>query len=394
MRGSMLVLRNGAVATLAAALLGIPFASRAAEPAPVEINAVLATTGAFALNGREGVRSLTVAENLVNKTGGIRGRPVKFVISDDQTNPQVAVQIVTDLLARNVPVMLGPSPVAACNAAAPLVREHAVMFCASSAYHPPANSDLYVAGVSTLEQMLFSVRYLRQHGMTKIASITSADANGADTDNGIAAALARPENKGVTLVAAEHFSLSDINVDAQIARIKASGAQAIITGNNGTPLGVVFHGYTDLGLSVPIVMTSGALNYETVNRFGAILPKQLLFTGQPSDAPDAVTNRAQAAAVRSFVDAFKAAGIEPDHAHAVIWDPAMIVVAALRKLGPSANAQQINAFIHNLHGWYGAAGTYDFRDGNQSGLTSESLVMLRWDPDRKVFSAVSKLGRS
>ena len=372
------------------ALVAIPLSGRAADP--LEINVIFAMTGSSAFVGKEGTPVLALIEESVNKSGGIGGRPIKFVIQDDQSSAQVAVQLAGALLAKNVPVILGPNPVAACSALAPVLKDKAVMFCVSAAYHPPPNSNFYVAGISTTDQIIFAARYLRQRGLRKIASITTVDANGIDADNGINQALKVPENSTLSLVAAEHFALNDLTVAAQMSRIKASGAQAIITGNNGTPLGVILHAYTDLGLELPLVTTSGALNVTTVTQFATILPREFLVAGQLGDGPDVVPEGPAKVAIRNYINACRAAGIEPDHTHAATWDPALIIIAALRKIGPNATAAQIDSFIHNLHGWAGVSGIYDFRNGNQSGLDPSSLIMVRWNPERSMWSAVSKPG--
>src|SRR5665213_2534328 len=73
-------------------------------------------------------------------------------------------------------------------------------------------------------------------GWTKIAILASTDATGQDVDNNMAQMLALPENKSVTVVAHEHYNASDVSVAAQIARIKNSGAQAMIAWTVGGPL--------------------------------------------------------------------------------------------------------------------------------------------------------------
>lgn len=383
--------RTALIVTLAVAFGAIPLTGRAQEP--ITIDAIVSLTGALAFVGKEAASGLAVAQDAINKAGGVDGRPVKFVIHDDQTNPQVAVQLVDQVLARNAPVFLGPTFVAACNAVAPLIKEHhSVMYCISAAFHPPAHSYGYYIGVSTTDQLIFAARYARARGLKKFASITSIDANGQDADRGLATVMQMPENKDLTLVDSEHFGLSDITVDAQMARIKASGAQVIYTGNNGTPLGVILHGYTDVGLDVPIITSSGALNIETVTQYAAILPKEFLIAGILADGPAAVPNGPEKTAVDRYLTAFKAAKLEPDHARNLLWDAAWIVVDAMRKYGPNATAEQINDYIENLHGWAGSQGRYDFRNGNQSGLNANDLVMVRWNAARKTWDAVSRPG--
>jgi ABC-type branched-subunit amino acid transport system substrate-binding protein len=71
--------------------------------------------------------------------------------------------------------------------------------------------------------------------------------------------------------------------------------------------------------------------------------------------------------------------VVPDFQSALLWDPALIYVDALRHLGPDAKAADIRDYIENLHGFAGICGTYDFRDGNQRGLTADNVLVLRWD---------------
>jgi len=107
----------GILASLAclSALIGAP-AARAAEP--FDIDVVLPLTGGGSFLGHSEQTSLQLAEPVLNKDGGIGGRPVHFVYHDDQSSPQVAVQLATQVVARKPPVVLGSALVAMCNAAA------------------------------------------------------------------------------------------------------------------------------------------------------------------------------------------------------------------------------------------------------------------------------------
>lgn len=375
--------------SLAFGLALVPLSTRAADP--FEINAILSLTGAGSFVGKAEATALGVLETTVNGAGGLEGRPIKFAIGDDQSNPQVAVQLASGVLARGATVIVGPTLVAACQALAPLVKGKAVEFCLSSGFHPEPNSYGFTAGVSTLDQLVFAVHYLHEIGLRKIATLTSLDVNGQDADRGVEAALARPENRDVSLVAALHFNLADLTVAAQMARIKASGAQVLINYNTGTPFGTVLHGYADVGLDVPIVTQPAALNYATMAQFAAFLPKQLLITGLIGDAPSVAPRGQIQAALTTYTNAFKGAGVVPDHTTALAWDPAFIIIAAYRKVGLGASGPQLNDFIQNLHGWNGMNGEYDFRTG-QSGLVPRSLVMVQWSPQKKIFVAVSRPG--
>jgi hypothetical protein len=117
----------------------------------------------------------------------------------------------------------------------------------------------------------------------------------------------------------------------------------------------------------------------------------LIFPGLPYLARQAASPK-ERAVQDTFYDAFKPLGIVPDLIQSFSWDPASIVIDALRAVGPDASADQIRQYIENLHDYIGINGIYDFRDGSQRGLTEHNLMIMRWDIDKGTWSAVSGLG--
>jgi branched-chain amino acid transport system substrate-binding protein len=74
------------------------------------------------------------------------------------------------------------------------------------------------------------------------------------------------------------------------------------------------------------------------------------------------------------------------------WDVALVVVEALKKLGPNASAEQIRQFISSLTDFPGINGIYDFKQHPQRGLGSDSAVIVRFDPAAKRWVWLSKPG--
>ncbi len=234
---------------LAAGMLVSGTAATAADP--YDINVVLGLTGPATFLGSAEKLSLDALADSVNAKGGIRGRPVRFVYGDDQSSPQVAVQLAGALVQKHVPVVLGSSLAATCNAMGPLFKNGPVNYCLSPGIYPDAGGYVFSASVSTRDLLIATVRFFRLKGWTNIASLNATDASGLDADREIAQIVALPENHGVSLVSAEHFSPADTSVAAQVAKIKASGAQALIIWVPGTPLGTALRGMKDAGLDIP-----------------------------------------------------------------------------------------------------------------------------------------------
>ena len=92
-----------------------------------------------------------------------------------------------------------------------------------------------------------------------------------------------------------------------------------------------------------------------------------------------------------FFSAFKVAKEPlPDVAETLAWDPALLVIHAIRELGPRGTALQIRNYIGSLNGFAGINGVYDFPKVPQRGLSDVDVVISRWRPTVNNRVIVSK----
>lgn len=195
---------------------------------PIELGAILSLTGPGAFLGKAEQIGIQLAADLTNKAGGIQGHPLNITFDDDVSSPQNALNLANVLIARKVPVIFGPTLTAGCSALAPLLKSGPLDYCLSAGMNPERGSYVFVYQVSSADSISVDFRYFRDRGLKRIAMLTSTDATGQVGEAGIEAQLALPENKDLGLVAREHYSVTDLSVAAQIARIKGSGAQVMI----------------------------------------------------------------------------------------------------------------------------------------------------------------------
>lgn len=362
-------------------------ASGAATGAPYEINAILALSGSAAFLGKPEQAALQALEAVVNAQGGIQGRPVKFTFYDDETKPAQDVQLANQIMAKNVPVILGPSLVASCNAIIPIIKNGPVMYCFSPGIHPDKGTYGFTSSVSTIDLSRALFAYFKSKGMTKIATLTSTDATGQDADNAIK--TGQTDAGGITIVDQEHFNPTDVSVSAQITHIKGSGAQALVAWSTGAPVATILHGAAQGGLDIPIATTNGNQTFAQMDQYASFLPKELLIPSAEFPAYDTLQAGALKDKLKAYLDALKAANVPPDNGPSLAWDPAMIVVDMLRKLGPSATATQLRDAIEGLKGYTGIDGTYDFTASPQRGLTASNAIVTKWDASKKAWVSVS-----
>jgi branched-chain amino acid transport system substrate-binding protein len=365
----------GAGAALAAATLLLGSVVSAADP-PVTIPIILPLTGGGAFIGQTHQKTMQVLEAMVNKDGGIKGRPLKFEFLDDQTSPQVAKQLGSQEQNQS-PIVMGSSLSAMCQAIAPVYESGPVNWCLSPAIFPPKGSYVFSTSASTKDLLNATVRFFREKGWKKIALLASQDASGQDGVNDTNEALKLPENSGLQLVATERYNGSDVTATAQLTRIKAAGPQALIIWAPGTPFATALRAVQDVGLEVPVVTTSANMVAKQLEQYSAFIPKELYFPGVTYAAGIAQNPR-----VKHQQDlynaAMKAAGVTTDLQTGMTWDAGLITVEALRKLGPTATGAQIRDYISSLKDYPGILGVYDFNKVPQRGAGIDDVVMQRW----------------
>jgi branched-chain amino acid transport system substrate-binding protein len=378
----------GVRTTLVAAALACGLT--AAQAADREINVILPLTGGGAFLGKAEQQALTQFEKAANASGGIHGQPVKFVFHDDQSSPQIAVQLANQVKASNPPVILGSALVALCNAMAPLMKEGPVLYCFSPGIHPVSGSFVYSSSISTKELGAALLRYFGRKGWRKLALITSTDASGQDAYKNFKSLIGSEGHTDVELVAEAQLNPTDVSASAQVQRLKGANPDVLIAWSTGGPIGTIFKAIHDAGIELPVATTNGNQTYAQMAQYTAFLPKELyipaadfLKSDKPAKADEA------SAAKAAFYKAFEGTDIKPDGPSTYAWDPALLVVDALRKLKPDASAEDVRTYLSGLKGFAGINGYYDFKAVPNRGLDESNVVVTRWDAAKQTWVVVS-----
>jgi branched-chain amino acid transport system substrate-binding protein len=359
---------------------------------PYEIYSLTAMTGGLSFVGKAAQDGLVAYEQSFNKSGGINGRPIHFVIEDTQTNPTVAKQLFNALQSQNLPFVIGPESAAECNAVWATAKTGPVVWCYSSAVSATPGSFEFQTSAMNLDYNVAAIRWLRDRHLTRIAMITPTDATGEAYDKTLKEILAMPDFKSVTLVDEERFNPGDVSVDAQISRVRGSGAQALIVGTAGSPAGIAFHGITDVGLAIPVITGNGNASQAFMKQYAAILPKELYVESTHCLAPAAITDKAEKAAYDTYAAAMTAHGASIDCLQSLAWDPALILTTALKHTGTNVTAAALRAYIAGMRGLAGVNGTYDFKRVPQRGLDDSAVVIVRWNEASGTWTPASKAG--
>jgi branched-chain amino acid transport system substrate-binding protein len=240
--------------------------------------------------------------------------------------------------------------------------------------------------IDDVQPVLF--RYLVKRKLTKVAMITSTDASGNDFEKRVDGILAAPEFKDLKVVVREHFAVPDLSVAAQISRIKAAAPDVLLTFTVGTPFGTLLKGIHDVGLDVPVYGSGGNFTYAQMQQYASFLPKELFLNGSRGITPDTTATGAIKRAQDGYTAALAKAGLRSEFATSIPWDPMNIVLEAMRRAGPDADAQKLWTTLESIKGYAGIEGTYDFTTHDQRGLGEIAAALFRYDQPKNEFIQV------
>jgi branched-chain amino acid transport system substrate-binding protein len=350
-------------------------------------------TGSASFLGVEEAAALNALAKHVNATGGIDGHQVKFAISDNQSTASTSVSLASPLVSQS-PVMMVGSVTATDKPVDDLANSSGpIIYDLSPGDHPTRGSYVYSSSNSTTNQAQAFINWAKSKGYTKIGVITSTDSTGQDGWTNIQKAVTA-SNGGVTVTDHQTFDPTSVSVTTQLSQIKATNPQAVIIWTTGTPLGTVLSGMQELDMtSLPTMTTNGNASVSELQRLKGELPAQLYFPGAPFMAGTQFLTGETKTEVEAFDSAMAAAGQKsPDEGDALSWDPGLILVSALRKLGTSATASQIHSYINSLTSFAGINGTYNFTNTSipdNRGLTISSVYITEWNKTQNDWAAVS-----
>ena len=364
----------------------------ATDAEPYTINVILPLTGPLAFVGATDQRSLKIFEMLVNKQGGIRGRPLQLVFSDDQGSAQNTVQLASQILASKPAVVFGSASAGLCTASAPLFQTSKTLdWCFSPTFYPPLGGYVYPSMVGSKDLMRMQVRYMRERGIKRLAILSTTDVSGRTGESELNDVLKEPEYRGVTLVADEVFGTTDVGVGAQLAKIKAATPDALMIWTSGPALGTALTGVRDTGLdSLPVFASSSAMVWSQITGLAPVLPKTLYFVGFGFNSDHGRTPEASRK-LKAFDDAMNGAGIHIDGVTGFAWDGAAIVVDALRALGTDATSEQLRGWIASQKKYAGISGIYNYTT-DMHGLGIDDVLLVRWDASKQTWVPASKFG--
>lgn len=358
---------------------------RAADP--IKIGLVATLSGPSALSGEAITHGLTIAIDEINAAGGVLGgRRLELVRRDDESNPakgQLAARELIDK-ERCVTVFGGiDSPVSL--AMGPVFSELKVpymgVWAAATGITRNGKTPNYMFRVSAVDDLVDKalVGFAKAtFKAKKPGAILINNPWGSSNEKGLTKYVPAA---GMTLAGVEKFTDEDLDVTAQLGRLKDAGADSLFLVANAAPGAQVMKSIQRMGWKVPVVShwgISGGRFNELAGPIGSEVAfvQTYSFYGKETPVRKRVLSELEAKfpAIKGPQDVLSPVGT------ADAYDAMMLVSLALKKAGDT-NGEKLRVALQNLGTYDGLIKTYDrpFSADQHDALSENDYVMVRWE---------------
>ena len=218
-------------------------------------------SGTFAQVGDQGIKSIQFAIDAVNARGGVMGKKLELVTFDNKGQPAEALIMMQKMIDENLPIMMncGPSNISSALIAAVDKHnernpEHRILYMNCGGLAPELTNEqcsfwhFRSPGHAGMQAEIM-VRALPK-AITKVYLINQDYLFGQSAQRDLKAFLAklRPD---VQVVGEDMIPLGKVkDFTPYIAKIKGSGAQALLTGNWGPDVSLLLRAGMESGLDI------------------------------------------------------------------------------------------------------------------------------------------------
>lgn len=359
----------------------LPTAARAQDNAPFKIGTVLSVTGPGAFLGDHMKRGMQLAIDEINAKGGINGRRIEWVFYDAETQASKAVTATRRLIDDDkVDIIVGGGNASGLALAmVPLVEKAQVPFISTEGSMQIVNpvAERKWTFKSTLDDDKVLERAadsFAKRGITSVALLYDSSGFGQSAKE----QMEKVAPKRGLKVTYETFNPGDTDLTAQLTRIKASDAKAIICWTI-TPAGVVFVKQAkQLGLGDRVIMHSyGFVDDRYMKQAegaaeGIDLMSQKFPVGTDLPATDPLKQRIADITAR-FEKKFNT---KPNQFVAQTYDAIYMAADALAKGGK--DKEKVRTALEGLTDFKGVGGNFSFSPTSHSGLTKDDAVVITW----------------
>lgn len=344
---------------------------------PIKIGALFSVSGPAAFLGEPERNTAQMIVDEINKTGGVKGHQLELVVIDTQGDATKAVQGVNKLIKDDkVVAIIGPSTTGDSMAVIPVVEKAGIPLISCAAgikISEPVKKWVFKTAQNDSLAVARIFEHLKKQKISKIAIVTVSDGFGA---SGREQLVSHAKEFGIQIISDETYGPKDMDMTAQLTKIRGGEAQAIICWGTNPGPAVVARNVKQLGIKLPLFMSHGVSSKRFIELAGDAAEGIILPSGRVIVANQISNKEPQKKALLRYVKDYKNHyKVDGDHFGGHAWDAMMLVKEAIERGGDSPAA--IRDQLEKTTNFAGIGGTFSYSPQDHAGLTKDAFVLVK-----------------
>jgi len=351
-------------------------AGTAAAVETVKVGALLAVTGPASFLGAPEARTLEMLVEQANAAAGADGTRIELLVMDTGGSPEKAVSMAKRLIEEHkVFAIIGPSTSGESMQVKQLAEESGTLLLSCAAAEvivQPVAKWVFKSPQSDSHAVTRIFERIKKLGVTRIGVLTSNTGFG---KAGKAQLEKLAPGAGLTIVASEVYDKAATDLTAEVTKMKAAGAQALVNWSIEPAQSIVLKNARQIGLTIPIFQSHGFGNLAYVKAAGAaaegvVFPAGRLLVAE--SLPDSNPQKKLLVGYKRAYEARYKEDVSTFGGHA--YDSLLMLQAGMKVGG--TDRQKVRDAIENIKGLAGTAGIYSLSATDHCGLTPDAFEML------------------
>jgi len=352
---------------------------------PIKLGFIPDITGTGSSLGTPERDTALMLQAEIDAKGGIKGRPVKLVIYDGESDETKALLAAKKAMEEDrVAALLcctqsGPS--LAIKNAVQTAKVPMVSMAASVKIVEPVKDSFWVFKTPQSDHLIAEVLadYLVSKRLTKLAWMNVDNAFG---DSGRVEFEKVAKKLGISFVANERFGDKDVDMTTQLTKVKGSDAQAVVVWAIPPAASVVTKNARELGLQIPLFQSHGVANKRFIELAGPAANAVRFPAGKLLTAESLPDSDKQKKTLITYAKAFEAKygarNTFGGHGWDAIWLAYRAAEAAAARVSPDdlpTFRAAIRDELEKIKEFVGISGIFNMSPEDHNGLDKRAVTM-------------------
>ncbi len=343
----------------------------------IKVGALLAITGPASFLGAPEAKTLEMMVEDINKKGGIKGKKIELIVKDTGASPEKAFSFAKQLIDEDkVLAIIGPSTSGETMKIKNVAEEGKTILLSCSAAEVivnPVAKYVFKTPQKDSDAVIKIFNQMKKMKISKVAVLSSNTGFGKAGKEQIEKLA--PEH-GIQIVANEVYDKAATDLTAEVTKVKASGAQAILNWSIEPAQAIVIKNARQIGFKGQIFQSHGFGNFKYVEAAGPAAEGVIFPAGRLLVAGELPKTNPQKKVLMDYKKEYETKFKEDASTfggHG--YDAMLILTKAIEKAG-STDREAVRNAIEDLKGVVGTAGIFNFSPQDHNGLTIDSFEML------------------